>query len=75
MRKNDSRQTLAGKATELQYQNDEMRLKAYDKAIELNPALVEAYIGRAKLVRGRDTAECTMLLNKGRRSVRDNRKI
>jgi hypothetical protein len=53
------------KATELHYQNGEMALKAYDKAIELNPALVEAYVGRAKLVGGNSVPDCNSLLNKG----------
>jgi len=53
------------KATDLRYQNHEMRLKAYDKAIELNPDLVEAYIGRAKLLGDISFGGCSTLSNKG----------
>ena len=52
------------KATELRYQNKEMGMKAYDKAIELNPALVEAYVGRAR-VGGYSAEACDTLLSKG----------
>jgi len=43
----------------------EMAMKAYDKAIELNPALVEAYIGRANLAKSFSVEDCDMLLSKG----------
>ncbi|MEI8172764.1 MAG: hypothetical protein WCH07_04670 [Deltaproteobacteria bacterium] len=51
------------KATEIGH--GEMALKAYDKAIELNPVLIETYIGRAKLVGGNSVEDCNKLLNKG----------
>jgi tetratricopeptide (TPR) repeat protein len=51
------------KATDLG--GGEMAMKAYDKAIELNPALVEAYIRRANLVKSFSVEDCDMLLSKG----------
>lgn len=53
------------KATELRYQNSEMGLKAYDKAVELNPDLVEAYIERSKLVGARSYSACDAILSNG----------
>ena len=53
------------KATDLRYRDGEMALKAYDKAVELNPALVEAYIERARLVGHNNAVDCDTLLSKG----------
>jgi tetratricopeptide (TPR) repeat protein len=54
------------KADELRFVREGgMALKAYDKAIELNPALVEAYVGRAKLVDDNSVPDCNGLLNNG----------
>jgi tetratricopeptide (TPR) repeat protein len=52
------------KATEQRYRSAEMGQKAYDKAIELNPDLVEAYIGRAEFVAGMGVGGGATLLNK-----------
>jgi tetratricopeptide (TPR) repeat protein len=43
----------------------ESALKAYDKAIELNPTLVEAYVGKARIISSNSSKECSMLLEKG----------
>ncbi len=43
----------------------EMAMKAYDQAIELNPALVAAYIRRADLAKSFSSDDCAMLLSKG----------
>lgn len=53
------------KATELRYQDHGRALKAYDKAIELNPALVEAYIAKSKLVGAGSSSACDTILSKG----------
>jgi hypothetical protein len=51
------------KAAELGH--GEMAMKAYDKAIELNPTLVEAYISRANLAKSFSVEDCDLLLSKG----------
>jgi len=43
----------------------ESAIKAYDKAIELNPALVEAYVKRAVNIASNSVEDCNFLLNKG----------
>lgn len=45
--------------------SNEMTLKAYDKAIELNPSLVEAYVGRARTYVFQNVNTCYQLLEKG----------
>jgi hypothetical protein len=43
----------------------EMARQAFAKAIELNPSLVEAYMGRANLAKSFRVEDCELLLSKG----------